>query len=159
GRDRIVSYESSPGNFRPFCGRCGSVVPSGLEWKGLTSVPVGVLDDDPGVRAIAHIFVASKATWYEIADALPRFDAYPPGADAPARPDLDRRDGPAGAPRGSCLCGAVRFVLTGPIVRAQHCHCSRCRKARAAAYGSNCFTAVDAVEFVAGAERLRIYRV
>jgi hypothetical protein len=29
---------------------------------------------------------------------------------------------------GSCLCGAVRFEITGPFLRASHCHCSRCRK-------------------------------
>jgi hypothetical protein len=159
GRERIVSYESSAGNVRPFCGRCGSVVPSGLEWNGLTPVPVGSLDDDPGVRPIAHIFVASKAPWYEITDEIPRFDAYPPGVDAPAYPDLERADDAARGPRGSCLCGAVRFVVTGRILRAQHCHCSRCRKARAAAHASNFFTAVDGIEITAGAERLRSYKV
>lgn len=30
--------------------------------------------------------------------------------------------------RGSCLCGGVRFEVTPPFLRANHCHCSRCRK-------------------------------
>jgi hypothetical protein len=29
---------------------------------------------------------------------------------------------------GSCLCGGVTFVVTAPFRRANHCHCSRCRK-------------------------------
>jgi hypothetical protein len=29
---------------------------------------------------------------------------------------------------GSCLCGGVRFEITRPFRRANHCHCSRCRK-------------------------------
>ena len=29
---------------------------------------------------------------------------------------------------GSCLCGGVRFEVTAPFRRANHCHCSRCRK-------------------------------
>jgi hypothetical protein len=29
---------------------------------------------------------------------------------------------------GSCLCGGVRFEIRGPFLRANHCHCSRCRK-------------------------------
>lgn len=29
---------------------------------------------------------------------------------------------------GSCLCGGVRFQITGPFRRANYCHCSRCRK-------------------------------
>ena len=30
--------------------------------------------------------------------------------------------------RGGCLCGGVRFEVTGPFIRANHCHCSRCRR-------------------------------
>ena len=30
--------------------------------------------------------------------------------------------------RGSCLCGAVRFEVEAPFIRAGHCHCERCRK-------------------------------
>jgi hypothetical protein len=29
---------------------------------------------------------------------------------------------------GACLCGGVRFEITAPFRRANHCHCSRCRK-------------------------------
>ncbi len=29
---------------------------------------------------------------------------------------------------GGCLCGAVRFRVTRPFRRANHCHCSRCRR-------------------------------
>lgn len=29
---------------------------------------------------------------------------------------------------GGCLCGAVRFEVQLPFIRANHCHCSRCRK-------------------------------
>ena len=29
---------------------------------------------------------------------------------------------------GSCLCGGVRFEVALPFIRANHCHCERCRK-------------------------------
>lgn len=29
---------------------------------------------------------------------------------------------------GGCLCGAVRYEVHGPFLRASHCHCSRCRR-------------------------------
>jgi hypothetical protein len=29
---------------------------------------------------------------------------------------------------GSCLCGGVRFEVDLPFLRANHCHCSLCRK-------------------------------
>ncbi|RKG83007.1 GFA family protein [Corallococcus terminator] len=30
--------------------------------------------------------------------------------------------------KGSCLCGAIRFEVTGPLRPPDACHCSRCRK-------------------------------
>jgi hypothetical protein len=35
-------------------------------------VPMGSLDDDPHYEPRAHIFVASKAPWFSIADQLPQ---------------------------------------------------------------------------------------
>ena len=40
---------------------------------------------------------------------------------------------PAEPVRGSCLCGGVRYAVTGPFLRANFCHCSRCRKHSGAA--------------------------
>ncbi len=30
--------------------------------------------------------------------------------------------------KGSCLCGAVRFEVQGPLPEASACHCTKCRK-------------------------------
>lgn len=38
---------------------------------------------------------------------------------------------------GSCLCGGVRFSLTGPIAPIQICHCMQCRKAQGTAIATN----------------------
>ena len=40
-------------------------------------MPASCLDRDVQLPAAVHFFVGSKACWYEIADGLPRFDAYP----------------------------------------------------------------------------------
>jgi len=37
---------------------------------------------------------------------------------------------------GGCLCGAVRYEITGKLSRASHCHCSMCRKQHGAAFGT-----------------------
>lgn len=37
---------------------------------------------------------------------------------------------------GSCLCGAVKYQIDAPITAATHCHCSMCRKAHGAAFGT-----------------------
>jgi hypothetical protein len=61
-----------------FCSRCGSKVPRISAERGIVVVPAGSLDTDPGIRPMAHIFVADKAPWFDIADTLPQFPAMPP---------------------------------------------------------------------------------
>ena len=157
GRERVVRFESSPGFFRCFCGRCGSVVP-GDAMDGLVFAPAGNFDGDPGVRALAHIFVASKAPWYEITDSLPRFDAYPPGVDAPVVSDR-ARSAVAAPIHGSCHCDAVAFEATSEPLRCRHCHCGRCRRGRSAAHASNLVVSADAFRFTRGEDRLASYKV
>ena len=41
-------------------------------------IPAGSIDGDPEIRPSVHIFVGSKAPWYEITDGLPQFDRFPP---------------------------------------------------------------------------------
>ncbi len=157
GADAVVRFPSAPDNVRAFCGRCGSVVPAGAP-GGLVFVPLGPIEGDPGGRPVAHIFAASRAPWVPIADGLAAFDAYPPGVDAAVLPDRAPLDPPGGI-RGSCLCAGVTYVVEGAVTRCLSCHCSRCRRARAAAHASNLFTARDGVRFTRGADRLVTYRL
>jgi hypothetical protein len=79
GESLLSRYESSRGNYRCFCSRCGSPLVSFFDADPNTiGLPLGALDDDPGVRPGCHVHVASKAPWYEITDELPRFDEVPP---------------------------------------------------------------------------------
>jgi hypothetical protein len=158
GTEHVERWESSPGFFRCFCRLCGSVVPSEQAFDGRIFVPAGNFDVDPGVRPLAHIFTASKAAWLEIRDDLPRFDAYPPGFDAPVVADRPSVDPPGGI-RGSCLCGAVAYVVEKKPERCANCHCSRCRKARSAAYASNLFTTADGLRFTSGDDNRAFYKV
>jgi hypothetical protein len=59
---------------------------------------------------------------------------------------------------GSCLCGGVRYEITGPLGRASHCHCAMCRKAHGAAFGS--YARVKSVDFrfTTGAALVTSYR-
>ncbi|MDX5330366.1 MAG: GFA family protein [Caulobacteraceae bacterium] len=38
---------------------------------------------------------------------------------------------------GGCLCGAVRYRVSGPLPPIQFCHCSQCRKAQGGAFAAN----------------------
>jgi hypothetical protein len=79
GEDSVTLYEDTPGFKVRFCTRCGSPVPSFLEQFGLVFIHVGSLDGDPGRRIGHHIFVGSKAPWYEICDDHPQFAEHKPG--------------------------------------------------------------------------------
>jgi hypothetical protein len=73
GRDLIKTFELPGGWSSTFCSECGSPLPLlGANGK-LYWVPAGVLDDDPGVRVVRHIFVGSKASWDEIGGDAPQY--------------------------------------------------------------------------------------
>ena len=80
GVEFIQGYESFPRRQRCFCKKCGSPLVSN-HFGMVSEVVVGTVDGDPGARPSEHIFVGSKAPWYEIADALPKFEEWPPGME------------------------------------------------------------------------------
>jgi hypothetical protein len=81
GEELILRYRSSPGVERTFCARCGSTLQYISEkLPGIVDIALGTLDDDPGIRATHHIYVGSKAPWYEIADNLPQYAEGAPKA-------------------------------------------------------------------------------
>jgi hypothetical protein len=71
GRDLITEYESSPGNLRAFCSRCGSPLYGTLaDDPSIRRVRLGTLDNAEGAKAVAHIWIGSKSEWFEITDNL-----------------------------------------------------------------------------------------
>lgn len=60
-------------------------------------------------------------------------------------------------PTGSCLCGAVRFTVDGPLPPIQLCHCGQCRKAQGTAFAANIPVAAGAFRFTAGEDDLGVY--
>lgn len=73
GQELITRYPSSPGETRTFCRVCGSTLPTFFrDQPELIGLPLGTLDEDPGIRPTAHVFVGSKAPWFDITDTLPQ---------------------------------------------------------------------------------------
>jgi len=56
-----------------FCQKCGSSLPFLNVARGVAVIPMGSLDDAPGMSPKAHIFVDSKADWFTITDTLPQY--------------------------------------------------------------------------------------
>jgi hypothetical protein len=59
------------------CGVCGSLLYSVVRNGAYVHVAMGSLRDTPSIRPEKHIFVGSKADWFDIMDDLPRFEGYP----------------------------------------------------------------------------------
>ena len=80
GASLVTEYKVPDARFHTvaFCSRCGAKVPRPSPERGIVAVPAGSLDTDPGVRPQAHIFVADKAPWFDIAGPLPQFPGMPP---------------------------------------------------------------------------------
>ncbi|QTL35253.1 GFA family protein [Pseudoalteromonas viridis] len=59
--------------------------------------------------------------------------------------------------QASCLCGAVKLVLSGAITSIIHCHCSLCRKSSGTAYATNGFVNRADLKIVSGEDQIREY--
>ncbi len=61
---------------------------------------------------------------------------------------------------GSCLCGAVAYVIEGTPNKFYHCHCQRCRKASGTGHCSNIIMQQpDSVVWTKGEDMLSHYKV
>lgn len=59
--------------------------------------------------------------------------------------------------KGSCLCGAVEYEITGSLGPIVYCHCSRCRKANGSAFAAVSPVVVEDFRIIKGLESLRSY--
>ena len=55
---------------------------------------------------------------------------------------------------GGCLCGAVKYHLTGPLGDIVHCHCETCRKTHSSAFSSVAAVADTDFQLLEGAGKL-----
>jgi hypothetical protein len=71
-----------------FCRECGSPIinRAGPNWDRAAQfprtpsqygIPLAILDDPP-VQPACHVFVGSKAPWFDITDDLPQYEEYAP---------------------------------------------------------------------------------
>jgi hypothetical protein len=56
---------------------------------------------------------------------------------------------------GGCMCGAVRFELSEPLLGALYCHCKRCQRRTGTGVSTTALTAPGSYRTVAGAEQVR----
>ena len=59
---------------------------------------------------------------------------------------------------GGCNCGAVRYEVTEPLVKASYCHCRRCQRRSGAGASASAHPADGAFRIVTGEDRLRMWQ-
>jgi len=59
---------------------------------------------------------------------------------------------------GGCLCGAVRFEVSRPLVTANYCHCTRCQRRTGTAASAQAVIEPGSLRIVQGEELVRAFR-
>ena len=79
GESNITGYAHPPAEFfgHSFCKTCGSSVPRPRPDGSMYNIPAGSLNQHPGIEAKGHIFVGSKAPWFEVTEDKPQWDEMP----------------------------------------------------------------------------------
>ena len=75
GGDGLMIWGEPDGNHTR-CGVCGALLYSVVREGKYVHVALGSLVDEPSIRPDHHIFVGSKAPWFEITDGLEQREEY-----------------------------------------------------------------------------------
>ncbi len=59
---------------------------------------------------------------------------------------------------GGCLCGAVRFEVSEPLLGAVYCHCKRCQRRTGSAFSVTAVTVPGTFRLTAGEELVSSWR-
>jgi len=80
GEDKVKTYKVPDAQFftQAFCEVCSALMPRKDAERQICVIPLGSLDDDPGIKPVDHIFVKDKADWHDITDGLPQYQQGPP---------------------------------------------------------------------------------
>jgi hypothetical protein len=78
GEELLARWESSKGQFRVFCGRCGSpLFKEDANRPYQVRLRLGCLDSEAEQTPLFHVFVSEKPSWSEISDGLPQYATRP----------------------------------------------------------------------------------
>ncbi|MDP7075353.1 MAG: GFA family protein [Myxococcota bacterium] len=75
GKELLGEFESSPGQYRCFCTRCGSpIIKRYRDHPEVLRVRIGTLDTDPQVEVKKHIFLREKAPWARVPEGVEQLE-------------------------------------------------------------------------------------
>lgn len=75
GEDLLKRFASNPDKHRVFCSVCGSPIFSErISAPGVVRIRAGLLNEALANGPAFHAYVGSKCNWWQIDDALPRYE-------------------------------------------------------------------------------------
>ena len=77
GESLLLREGETSDGYRAICSKCYSTLFSVLMDRKRTHVNFGVLKNEPSRKPDHHIYIDSKASWYEIQDSLPQYAKLP----------------------------------------------------------------------------------
>ena len=77
GSESLRAFTAPSGTRRSFCARCGAKVSVGNAAWDAIYVPASTFDTPLPHRPQMHMYVRSRAPWFEIDDDLPRWETGP----------------------------------------------------------------------------------
>lgn len=144
GQASLGGYHSSGHRNRLFCRDCGSSMPTLVGDE--VQIPAGNLESvGPFSR------VRSRETKVEPKHELERTKVASVSSSSGSASQSVKLE-------GGCLCGVIRFAVSGSPRRWLNCHCSRCRRGRSAAHASNAFFIREHFTWHGGADGVRKYQ-
>jgi hypothetical protein len=60
---------------------------------------------------------------------------------------------------GQCICGAVKFRISGEFESFFLCHCGRCRKDSGSAHSANIFSSKASIAWLSGEENMKTFQL
>jgi hypothetical protein len=60
---------------------------------------------------------------------------------------------------GSCICGSVKYEISGEFKAFYHCHCGRCRKSTGTGHASNIILNPESAEWTEGEDLIASFKV
>lgn len=83
GEENVTWYRASDKASRGFCRICGSALFWRADGHDYMSILAGAFDQPTGLSFGYHIYCADKGDFYELVDALPKFQAGRPSGAGP----------------------------------------------------------------------------
>lgn len=132
----ISRHYSSKTMLRSFCSRCGSVLPAYSEKENYIFLPASGITTEHNLVPSTDLFTLEMPTWYDMNGHLP-CHTIKTGREHVREQYADQHTECLNSENeGGCLCGSIRYRITGVVDAIRACHCSRCRRRSGSAYFS-----------------------